>query len=130
MDRYPTDNRIKFEFAVRCFTARKYDEAIPLFQAARIDPKNRIACGLYLGRCFYRKDYHSQAISAFNEAIDHYDVDDDSLAKDLRYWLARAYEADGKIDDARNAYGNILQLDYNYRDVRGRLDGLESAGTA
>lgn len=124
LERYPTDNRVKFELAIRCFRAGRFDDAIPLFQAARVDPKNRTACGLYLGRCFYRKSYHSQAIGAFTDAIESYEVTDDELAKNLNYWLGRALEDDGKVEDARKTYGKILQLDYNYRDVRARLDGL------
>ena len=124
LDRYPTDNRIKFEFALRCFRAGRFADAIPLFQAARVDPKNRIACGLYLGRSFFRKGYPSQAIGALTEAIQQHGIPDDALAKDLHYWLAQAQEDEKQTEDARKTYGKILQMDFNYRDVRDRLDGL------
>lgn len=124
VDRYPTDNRIKFEYAVRNFRAGRFDEAIPLFQAARNDPKNRTACGLYLGRCFFRKGYHAQAIEILEEAISGYAVSDDELAKSLLYWLGRAQESAGRGDDARRTYGKLLQADYNFKDVRGRIDAL------
>lgn len=124
VERYPTDNRLKFELAVRRFNAGQFDDAIPLFQSARTDPKNRIACGMYLGRCFFRKGYHSQAISGLKEAIESYDVTDDELAKQMRYWLGRAFEAGGDIESAKKTYGEILTVDYNYRDVRVRLDAL------
>ncbi|MHC5111845.1 MAG: tetratricopeptide repeat protein [Planctomycetota bacterium] len=124
LERYPTDNRFKFDFAVRCFRAGRFDEAIPMFQAARVDPKNRIACGLYLGRSFFRKGYHTQAIGALQEAIDAHSVHDDALAKDLHYWLGRSQETAEKIEDARKTYDDLLQLDFNYRDVRERLEGL------
>jgi len=128
VERYPTDNRIRFEYGVRCFKAGRFDEAIPLLQAARSDPKTRNACGLYLGRCFYRKGYYQQAINAFEESISHHEFTDDDLGKDLHYWLGRAQEKSGKIEDARRTYGQILQMDYNYRDVRDRIDGLPAAG--
>lgn len=124
IDRYPTDNRLKFEYGVRNFMGGRFDEAIPLFQTARSDPKNRSACGLYLGRCFYRKGYHDQAIPTLEETINGYEIPDDELGKSMRYWLARTQEAAGKNDDARKTYGAILQLDYNYADVRPRLDKL------
>ncbi|MCH8966610.1 MAG: hypothetical protein IID43_02945 [Planctomycetes bacterium] len=127
-DRYPTDSRFKFEYGVRCFRAGRFDDAIPLFQNARSDPKNRTSCGLYLGRCFYRKGYHSQAIDALEMAIGQYEIPDDDLAKNLHYWLARACQDGGKIQDAQKTYGKILQMDYNYRDVRARLDGLPASG--
>ena len=124
LERYPTDNRVRFEYGVRCFRAGRFDDAIPLFQTARIDPKNRTACGMYLGRCFFRKGYHSQAVTALQEAIDEYQFADDDLAKAMLYWLGRSQEGTGQVEDSRKTYGKLLQLDYNYRDVRARLDSL------
>ncbi|MEK6674381.1 MAG: tetratricopeptide repeat protein [Planctomycetota bacterium] len=121
-ERYPTDNRIKFEYAVRNFKAGRFDEAIPLLQVARNDPKNRIVCEMYLGRCFFRKGYHDQAIPTLESAIAGYDVQDDELAKSLLYWLARSQEGAGRTTDAKQTYGKLLQVDYNYKDVRARMD--------
>lgn len=91
LERYPTDNRVRFEYGVRNFQAGRFDEAIPLFQAARADPKNRAACGMYLGRCFFHKGYHAQAIAALQQAIDEHEFEDDDIAKIMLYWLgARA----------------------------------------
>jgi tetratricopeptide (TPR) repeat protein len=121
---YPTDNRLKFEYASRLFQIKKFDDAIPSFQAARADPKVRTRCDLALGRCFYEKGFHAQAIGTLSKAVENYEFSDDSVGKDLRYWLARSLEADGKIDEAQDVYGQVLQLDYNYRDVRDRLERL------
>ncbi len=127
---YPTDNRLKYELATRLFQAVKFDEAIPQFQASRVDPKVRIQADLYLGRCFFEKKFHAQAIGTLRKAADSYGIPDDRLAKDLNYWLARALEAEGRTEQAREVYGGILELDYNFRDVRDRLQGLSSAGDA
>lgn len=130
VDKYPTDNRARFEYAVRKFRAGQFDDAIPLFQTARNDAKNRAACGMYLGRCFFRKGYFSEAIAALEEAVKEYEFGDDELAKTMLYWLGRAQEAGGGQDAAKKTYGNILQLDYNYKDVRARMDGLAPPGQA
>lgn len=127
VERYPTDNRAKFELGIRRFHAGQFDEAIPLFQVARNDPKNRAASEMYLGRCFFRKGYHSQAISALKEAIQGHEFPDDDMAKTMMYWLGRAQEAAGDSEAARTTYGNILRLDYNYSDVRARLDALSKS---
>ena len=127
-EKYPTDHRIRFEYGVRNFLAGRFDEAIPMFQSARADPKNRAACGMYLGRCFFKKNYHAQAISALSEAIEAHQFGDDDLAKSMKYWLGRAEEVSGDIEAARKTYGMLLQLDYNYGDVRARLDALPAPG--
>ena len=127
IEKYPTDLRARYDYGVRLYQAGQYDEAIPVFQHARTEPKNRATCGLYLGRCFYRKKLHSQAISTFRETIDGLDVLDDDLGKELVYRLGVSCQDAGQIQDAREAYGQILQLDYNYRDVRSRLEALPPA---
>lgn len=124
VDRYPTDLRARFEYGVRNFDAGRFDEAIPLLQASRSDPKNKAACSMYVGRCFFRKGYHGQAVSALRAALEEHKFNDDDFAKETQYWLARAYQGDRDISSARDAYGKILQLDYNFRDVRARMDAL------
>ncbi|MHC4698732.1 MAG: tetratricopeptide repeat protein [Planctomycetota bacterium] len=126
--RYPTDNRIKFEYAARLFHASRFDDAIPFFQTARSDPKNRTACAMFLGRCFFRKAYHSQAIKTLQDELATYEFADDDLAKSMLYWLGRAEEASGDVAAARETYGKILQMDYNYKDVRAKLDALPPPG--
>lgn len=127
-ENYPTDLRLKFELGVRQFNAGQFDDAIPMLQSARADAKNRAACGMYLGRCFFRKNYQEQAISAFQDAITMHGQSEDDLGKAMNYWLGRAYEAGGDAVAAKKTYGDILQADYNYRDVRARLDGLQQQG--
>ncbi len=124
-DKYPTDNKIKFELGKRLFQARSYDQAIPMLQEARNDPKNRTACTLLIGRCFLEKGLHAQAITSLTQAIGEHELIGDDLGKSLYYWLGRAYEAAGKREDAGQAFGQVIQWDYNYRDVRRRLEALE-----
>ena len=124
-EQYPTDNKIKFEYGKRLLRARKIDAAIPMLQEARNDPKNRIACMLYIGQCFVEKGLHAQAISTLKQAIEEYELAGDNLSKELYYWLGRSYEAAGKKDEAAEAFGQVIQWDYNYKDVRTRLEALE-----
>ena len=124
-ERYPSDLRLKFELAIRRFNAGQFDDAIPLFQQARSDLKNRASCGVYLGRCFHRKEYYDQAIAALEDTLLDFDGADEDMGKSLHYWLARAQEARGDVEAARKTYGTVLQMDYTYRDVRARLDALQ-----
>jgi len=121
---YPTDQRIRFEYGQRLFSARKFDEAIPLLQQARSDPKNRAQCDLFLGRCFFEKEYYDQAVSTLRKALEAHELATDEHAKALAYWLGRSQEAEGELAEALASYGQLLEMDYNYRDVRGRMDGL------
>lgn len=122
---FPTDMRLRFKYGELLFRAGKYDEAIPVLQEARNDPKSRFQCSLYIGRCFYKKKYYSQAVDTFKEAIAGYETPDDATGKELHYWLARSYEGDGQTADALKVFGQLIQWDYNYRDVRKRIDDLK-----
>jgi len=125
---YPTDMRLRYQYGLRLFKAGRHDDAIPVLQDARSDPKTRVQCNLYIGRCFFEKGYHAQAIDTFKEALRLHETPDDELGKDLLYRLGRAYEEDGQVAEALKTYGQLIQWDYNYRngEVRKRLDALKN----
>jgi tetratricopeptide (TPR) repeat protein len=124
---YPTDMRLRYQYGVRLFKAKRFDDAIPILQEARNEPHTRIQCNLYIGRCFFEKGFYTQAADIFRDTISQHETSDDELGKDLHYWLARSLEADKQIPDALKIYGQIIQWDYNYRkgDVRNRIKRLK-----
>lgn len=126
-DNYPTDLKMKYEYGCRLLKAKQFDKAIPMFQESRRDPRHKVIAMDKLGVCFFNKAWYSDAIDIFTEAIDHYELDDDGTAKDLRYNLARAYEHEGKITDALAIYRKLAQLDFSYKDVRTRVDKLRAS---
>lgn len=123
--KYPTEHKLKYDFGKQLMLVGKYDEAIPLLQAARNDPKSRIQCMNLIARCFYEKGFYTQAISQYNQAIQDYELAGDDLSKELYYWLGRTHEKSENVPDAEKAYGQLIQWDYNFRDVRQRLADLE-----
>ncbi len=127
MQQYPTEAKYKYELGKRYFRARRYDEAIPILQAARNDPKRRAACGSLIAQCFFHKGYHDQAINLLLDAIKAYEVPGDDTSKESHYWLGRSYEAAGQNEPAMQTYGQIIQWDYNYADVRQRIEALQQA---
>lgn len=123
--KYPTDHRVRFEYAGRLFQARKFDDAIPLFQSARADPKHRTRCDVYIGRCFFEKGYQEQAVATLAKALEAMEIRENETGKSLQYWLGRAQEAAGDKNAALDSFGELMQLDYNYRDIRARMDALK-----
>jgi tetratricopeptide (TPR) repeat protein len=123
---YPTDLHAKYEYAIRLVYDKKYDEAIPVFQESQKDPRHRISALGKIGTCFFEKSWFNDAIDVFKRALDSYEIKEDSIAKDLRYNLARAYEEDGKDDKALEMYRKLAQLDFTYKDVRQRVDKLRN----
>jgi tetratricopeptide (TPR) repeat protein len=127
LDHYPTDMKVRFQLGSRYFVARRFDDAIPLFQQSQVDGRCRAESRLYLGRCFFEKKFYDQATATLKAAVDDLDSASSRLALELNYWLGRGLEASGEVAKARETYGSLIQMDYNYRDARHRLKNLVAA---
>jgi tetratricopeptide (TPR) repeat protein len=124
VDNYPTDMRLKHEYGKSLFRAKKYEEALPVFQQAGADLRFRLSSMKYVGQCFYYMKWYPDAAAKFEEALQTQEGSDDAAAKELRYNLGRAYEADGKLKEALDSYRKVAQVDFNYLDVRSRVEAL------
>jgi TolA-binding protein len=124
VEQYPTDAKLKFEYARRLYKAKQYDEAIPIFQAVTLDPRFAGKAKYHIGACFFQKEWYAQAIDVIKQAIESHENPGDSISKEMYYILARSHENAGQKDEARKAYNKLIQWDFNYRDVRQRIDKL------
>ncbi len=125
ISQYPTDRKLKFEYAKRLFKVQKYDDAIPFFQEASADPRYSVRAKYHIGTCFYQKGWYQQAIDILNEAIENHESSGDTTSKEMHYVLGRAYEDNGNKEECIKIYSKLIQWDYNFRDVRKRLDTLQ-----
>jgi len=123
---YPTDLQFKYEYGLRLLANKRCDEAIPFFQEAQRDPRNKIAAMDKVGLCFFLKGWLTDAVDIFTQAMESYELKDDDVAKELRYNLARVYEEQGESAKALEIYRKIAQLDFAYKDVGKRVDNLRS----
>jgi tetratricopeptide (TPR) repeat protein len=128
VENYPTDVRLKYEYGIRLMRSKQFDDAIPMFQEAQKDPRHRIVSMNNIGLCFFLKGWHGDAADIFQQAIDAYEIKDDTVAKDLRYNLARSFEEQGKTDEALEIYRKLAQLDFSFKDVRQRVNKLRKPG--
>lgn len=128
VDYYPTDMRQRFQLALRLFALRRFDDAIPLFQQSQVDGKCRDESRLYLGRCFFEKAFFDQAVGTLRDAIESMESANNRTGLELNYWLGRALESAADPEEAKIIYGHLIQLDYNYRDARHRLQRIVSGG--
>jgi tetratricopeptide (TPR) repeat protein len=122
---YPTDLGIKFELGVRQFQAGQYDDAISTLQQARRDPKHRLAAMHALGMAFFKKAWYTEAAETFQTALDSGDVPEKRRIE-LMYDLGLCHEATGNAVEAIARYSDVAQLDFNYRDVRERIEKLRA----
>lgn len=119
---YPTDLGIRFELGRRQFIAGRYDDAISSLQEAQREPRRRLAAMDYLGQAFAKKGWAREAVDTFDKALQS-EVPE-QRAKDLRYNLGCALEQMGESKRAQDEFSTVAQLDYNYKDVRQKLEDI------
>ncbi len=119
---YPTDLSIKYELGLRQFQAGQHDEAIATLQQARRDPKHMLGAKTALGSAFFKKGWYNEAAETFQDALSG-DVPEKRRVE-LLYDLGLCHEAQGHVEEAIAKYSDVAQIDFNYRDVRERIEKL------
>src|SRR4029079_8818550 len=91
-ENYPTEAVFRFNMAVCLFQLGRYDEAIPVFQNARQDPKYRVDATTLLGRAFMEGGSLDEAVDTMRDAIEAYPIKGDPKSTDMTYYYGRALE--------------------------------------
>jgi tetratricopeptide (TPR) repeat protein len=128
VENYPTDTVARFEMGKRLFMLERYDEAIPVFQQSRMDPKFKVQASILLGRAFLQAQFVDEAVDTLQEAIQGYQVRGDERAIEMHYYYANALEKKGDIPAAIKTYSQVAQWNFNYRDVQQRIKRLRAGG--
>lgn len=125
VDLHPNDMRKKYELAQRLMNIKETSKAIPLLQQSVSDPRIKVEAMVLLGECFAKDGKLELARRQFEKALDGLSATDkpDSF-KAAHYYLGRIFEKAKKRDQAEHHYGEILAVDYEYKDVLKRLEEL------
>jgi len=127
VERYPADLGRKYELAIRFMRVQKWTQAIPLLQKASQDPRAKGKALVALGKCFVFDKKPSLARGQFERALPELNVDQDvDLFKECYYLLGRVCEELGDKPSAEKYYGEVLVIDYEYKDTKDRLEKLQS----
>lgn len=129
-EEYPTDQVYKFEAAKRLRELGRFDEAIPLLQTTRNDPKYRVDATILLGITFLDAGFADEAADTFAHLSEEYQLRGDAKALDIFYWWGRSLEAKQPADvpAALKCYSQVFQWNAAYRDVQQRIRKLRNPG--
>jgi len=125
---YPTDLGIKYELGRRQLLVGQYDDAIGSLQEAQRDPKRRVRALNLLGQAFAKKEWYREAGDTYRRALELEMPED--REKEIRYNLGDSLEKQGQRDAAQEQFSEVAQIDYNYKDVRQRLEMLREQAKA
>ena len=121
---YPTDLALKFELGRRQFLTGKYDEAIASLQQALRDPRRALRARSLIGQAFTKKSWYHEAAETFERAL-QVEMGEES-AKELRYFLGDVLQKMGDLARAQEQFSMVAQTDYNYKDVRERVEEIRT----
>lgn len=124
LEHYPTDSGARFQVGSRLFQLGEYQDAIPILQQSRNDPKHRINASIFLGQAFLRAGFVDEAVDTLKAVIDEYPGRGDDRSIVMFYWYARALEEKKDRDPAIKAYSQVAQWNFNYSDVQARIKRL------
>lgn len=99
------------------------EEAIDEFHKAITDPAKVLVAVNSLAMAFQDKGYRDLAIKQLQKTMEQPGFSDEELL-DLRYNLAIILQAEGRYDDAIQAFQECYAVDIKYRDVSERLSEL------
>jgi tetratricopeptide (TPR) repeat protein len=126
LEHYPTDSNARFQVGSRLFLLGEYQDAIPILQQSRTDPKHRIPASIYLGRAFLHAGFADESVDTLKAAIEEYPGRGDEKSILMFYWYARALEEKKDRDPAIKAYSQVAQWNFNYGDVQTRIKRLRN----
>ena len=129
VERYPQDLTLKFEVAKLHMTFKKWPQAIPLLQQAAQNQRVKTEALILLGKCFIYDKKLSLARGQLERGVaDVSPADQPTLFVEAHYLLARVCEELGDKPAAENHYGEVLVVNYDYKDARERLEKLQGGG--
>ena len=125
-ENYPTDAGFRYQVGIRLYQLQKFDEAIPILQHVRQDPKLKIDATIVLGRAFLDAGFADEASETLGAVIAEYVHKGDRKSIDMTYWYGRALEQKGDTAAAIKAFSQVAQWDFNYKDTQTRIKRLRS----
>ncbi len=126
VERYPKDMNRKYELAIRFMRVQKWSLAIPLLQQASQDPRLKGKALLKLGMCFIYDKKLPLARGQLERAVPDMDFNNDPDSfKECHYWLGRVLEQLGDKAGAEKHYGDVVVVDYDYKDTTKRLEDIQ-----
>lgn len=122
VEKNPTDMQLRYEYGQHLYAAGHPTEAIPELQKAKSNPHIRTKAMLILAKCYGEKNMIDLAIRQLDEAIGEMHGMDHTKKESL-YMLGHLYTKQNKKAEALDAWKQIYESDYGYRDIAALVEG-------
>ncbi|MDP4624821.1 MAG: tetratricopeptide repeat protein [Akkermansiaceae bacterium] len=121
IDQNPTDPQLRYELGSALYKSGDYTGAIPHLQQATRNPHIRTKVLLLLGRTFRAKGMFDLSIKQLTDALADLHAMD-GIKKEVLYEKGLIHQEVGDKPAALDAFKQIYEVDYGYRDVAKRVE--------
>jgi tetratricopeptide (TPR) repeat protein len=121
--KYPNDLQYRFELGEALYHAGDVGGAIPELQAALRQPNARLNAMFLLSLCFKAKGQLDIAAKRLEEASSEI-LSMDDMKKNILYHLGLVYDEMKQSEKSIEAFKQIYEVDYGYRDVAQRVENF------
>ncbi len=127
VENYPTEPNYRYQVGIRLYQLKKYNEAIPVLQQVRQDPKYRTDASVVLARAFLEAGFADEAVDTLAVVVSEYVHKGDAKSIDMTYWYARGLEQKGDIPAAIKQLSQVAQWNFNFKDTQARIKKLRDS---
>ena len=121
VDQNPTDPQLRYQLGLALYKSGDHTAAIPHLQQATRNPHIRTKVLLLLGRTFRAKGMYDIAIKQLVDALADLHAMD-GTKKEVLYEKGLIHSEMGDKAAALDAFKQIYEVDYGYRDVAQRVE--------
>ncbi|MDE0836600.1 MAG: tetratricopeptide repeat protein [Akkermansiaceae bacterium] len=121
IEQNPTDPQLRYELGNALYMSGDHTAAIPHLQQATRNPHIRTKVLLLLGRTFRAKGMYDIAIKQLDDALADLHAMD-GTKKEVLYEKGLIHQEMGDKTAALEAFKQIYEVDYGYRDVAERVE--------
>ncbi|MET9880415.1 AAA family ATPase [Actinacidiphila glaucinigra] len=121
-----TDPHVRFLHACRAYLVKDWDQLVRHTEPLLGDQVLGIEAGLFGGMARVRLELYGQAEPLLTTALMRC-RSEQPQRKELRYWLARAYEGTGRTAAALPLYQAVQRVDPAFMDTAARLAAIDES---
>jgi tetratricopeptide (TPR) repeat protein len=121
VEMHPGDAALRLQLAKRLIRKDELDSALGELQKANTDSRVQRDALLLMGQCFQRKGFVDLARKNYLKALEGL-PDGEDRAKEILYNLGAIAEAAADVNEARNYYARLFEVDIAYRDVAAKME--------
>ena len=103
-----------------------FDYAITEFEMASESPSIRFDCNIMLGTCYMERGDYNKSIEYYKKAAGIRGLSNEKMAR-LHFNLGSAYEANGMIPEALDAFRLAIRMDNSLSDAQEKIEKLQAS---